>query len=585
MSHSPVTGTEIRSAAVPDSEFRAHLAKVNKLLRDGLSMSGEERNCVFLNTRGRRFATISATSGFDFPDDARAIAMTDWDLDGDLDVWVSNRTAPRVRFLRNDLPPAAQRRFLGLRLEGRTVNRDAIGARVELKFKDRPDVIRTLRAGEGFLGQSSKWLHFGVGEANELDRVVVRWPGAEAQTFSGLELDQYHVLVQGAEPSKSMAESDSRSPLSRGKRKPLEPSVPKVPKATEQASLLLTDRLPVPPLSIRSFAGETLSLSNSLRRPVLLNLWASWCAPCLAELKEMTAHADELKALDLQVIAVALDGQDESQTTTPADAQALLKQLNFPFQGGIPTNDFIARLQSLYDLPFAQHRPMPVPTSFLIDSQGMLAAVYRGPVTLEKLRSDLRLLAGSPRTLIDQVLPFPGSWHRIPQPRPDKAILMALELMKAGALDDAVWYVRQHVSSFSGHPEYPKLIAWAGGELARAKRMTESVSIYQAGLSVSPTNLLLLNNLAWDLAAHPDPAMRDGASAVVWAEKAAQLTNRRDVTVLDTLGASYAQAGRFADAVAALKDAIELVKISGDEGRRIKLQRNLELYESRKSFR
>ena len=75
----------------------------------GVSWSGRERNCAFLNTGRRRFANISAVSGFDFLDDGRGLALCDWDHDGDLDVWVTNRNAPRVRFLRNDVP--AGRRF------------------------------------------------------------------------------------------------------------------------------------------------------------------------------------------------------------------------------------------------------------------------------------------------------------------------------------------------------------------------------------------------------------------------------------------------------------------------------------------
>ena len=545
-------------------------------------MSGEERNCMFLNTRGRRFATASATSGFDFLDDARAIALTDWDLDGDLDVWVSNRTAPRVRFLRNDLPASSERRFLGLRLEGKTANRDAIGARVELKFKDRPDIIRTLRAGEGFLGQSSKWMHFGVGDATQVDRVIVRWPGRAVQEFRNLDLGRYHVLVEGDDRAKASEEAYPLSSAGQRPRKQLESGVPKIPKPTEQAALLLSDRLPVPPFAVRRFSGERVGLSNLIGRPILLNLWASWCAPCVAELKEITAHANELKALDLEIVAVSLDGQDDSQTSTPRDAQALLAKLGFPFVAGIPTNDFLPRIQGLYDLPYAQHRPMPVPTSFLIDRNGLLAAVYRGPLTVDQLRGHLELLRRSDRTSNPEVLPFPGIWHRAPAPGSDKAFLSALDLMKSGAAEDVVWFVEHHLERVRTHSEFPKLMAWTGGEFSRRGNMSQALSIYQKALAVSPTNVLLLNNLAWDLAAHPNPALRDGPAAVNYAEQAARLTNRRDGSILDTLAAAYAQAGRFPEAAAAMREALALLKAPDDEARRVQWQRTLDQYEARK---
>lgn len=96
------------------------------MIREGGSWSGRERNCAFLNTGDGRFADVSAVAGWDFPDDGRAVAVVDWDLDGALDVWVSNRNGPRVRFLKN--AGLAENRYLAVRLIGVTCNRDAIGA-------------------------------------------------------------------------------------------------------------------------------------------------------------------------------------------------------------------------------------------------------------------------------------------------------------------------------------------------------------------------------------------------------------------------------------------------------------------------
>ena len=65
--------------------------ELGRMIVEGRSFSGNERNCVFLNTgeataaKGR-FANVSAVSGLDFPDDARAVALVDWDHDGDEDL-------------------------------------------------------------------------------------------------------------------------------------------------------------------------------------------------------------------------------------------------------------------------------------------------------------------------------------------------------------------------------------------------------------------------------------------------------------------------------------------------------------------
>ena len=79
-------------------DYSAAWTAIMRLARAGSSWSGRERHCAFLNCgdveQGARFANVSAVSGLDFPDDGRALAVTDWDGDGDLDLWARNRNAP-----------------------------------------------------------------------------------------------------------------------------------------------------------------------------------------------------------------------------------------------------------------------------------------------------------------------------------------------------------------------------------------------------------------------------------------------------------------------------------------------------------
>ena len=145
---------------------------INSLLRSGRSLSGHERNCCFLNTRGQRFADVSAAAGLDFIDDGRVVALSDWDYDGDVDFWIANRSGPQIRYLRNNFGPGNH--FVALALQGVRSNRDAIGARVTVivhgSSGNTPSKqSQTLRAGEGYLSQSSKWLHFGLGDAKQID--------------------------------------------------------------------------------------------------------------------------------------------------------------------------------------------------------------------------------------------------------------------------------------------------------------------------------------------------------------------------------------------------------------------------------
>ncbi|NIP95060.1 MAG: hypothetical protein GWO24_17080, partial [Akkermansiaceae bacterium] len=224
MSQSPTTSEESPTNAAITAEF-------GRLMNRGGSLSGHERHRVFLNLGAEPgeppwFADLSAGSGLDLPDDGRAVALSDWDGDGDVDMWISNRNAPRLRFLRNDFP--AGNHFLALRLRGNgtTTNRDAIGARLEVVTAGGRSV-RTLRAGEGFLAQSGKELSVGLGDSTTIEKLLVRWPDREGtlEEFTGLSVDGRYELVQGT--GEARRRSSGRNGLA------LRPSPPVLPPVSE----------------------------------------------------------------------------------------------------------------------------------------------------------------------------------------------------------------------------------------------------------------------------------------------------------------------------------------------------------------
>ena len=123
-----------------------------------------------------------------------------------------------------------------------------------------------------------------------------------------------------------------------------------------------------------------------------------------------------------------------------------------------------------------------------------------------------------------------------------------------------------------------------GGILSSEGRVREAIAEYHLALDANADLLEPLAALAWALATSPDAGIRRPEEAVQLAERAATLTNRRDVTVLDALAASYAAAGRFDEAVATGRVALDLVEAAGATAAAGPISARLDLYRRRRPF-
>ncbi len=115
-------------------------------------------------------------------------------------------------------------------------------------------------------------------------------------------------------------------------------------------------------------------------------------------------------------------------------------------------------------------------------------------------------------------------------------------------------------------------------------RSKEAIVLYHQALSIDPQKIGALNNLAWLLAADSEADARNGAEAVRPAEQAAQLTGYNDPTIMGTLGAAYAEAAQFLEAVAAGQKAETLAMAAGDKELVEKNHQMVELYKTRTPY-
>ena len=125
----------------------------------------------------------------------------------------------------------------------------------------------------------------------------------------------------------------------------------------------------------------------------------------------------------------------------------------------------------------------------------------------------------------------------------------------------------------------------AGQVLAQLGRSAEAIEQYRLALASVPDLIPALNNLAWILASDPDAANRNGAEAVRLAEQADALSLHQVPVVLGTLGAAYAEAGRFAEAIQAGQKAAELAEAAGEKEVAERNRELLKLYRAGRAYR
>jgi hypothetical protein len=170
--------------------------------RFGTSTAYRQRKQLFQNLDGKRFRDIAGDSGGGLTAEhsSRGAAFGDYDDDGDVDVLVVNMNEP-PSLLRNDT--AGGGHWITLRLVGAvsagpdgTSNRDAIGARIRLTAGGRTQ-IGEVRSGGSYLSHNDTRVHFGLGSADRVTRIEIRWPSGRVETLSGVAADRFYVVREG----------------------------------------------------------------------------------------------------------------------------------------------------------------------------------------------------------------------------------------------------------------------------------------------------------------------------------------------------------------------------------------------------
>jgi len=517
----------------PSVNYELGWNAINELIRSDASWNGYERNVFYVNNHDGTFSDVSGISGLDFPDDSRSFALADVDHDGRLEVVLKNRNGPQLRILRNAMKDIGN--SIAFRLRGKKSNRDAIGAVVTVEA-DGHRQTKYLQAGSGFLSQHTKELFFGIGKTQGAVRATIRWPSGLTRVFEHVPANRRIELEEGSEDFAAKPFASAPASYTRA-------SDPQKPEALPSSvKTWLIEPLSAPEFSLPDLAGNIRDLRSFRGGYVLLHFWVTASPACGEQLRLLQKFKSTLASSGLRILGINVEDPSDVAVVRSFVAK---EGISFPILLG--TQEIAGIYNIIYRYLFDRRRDLALPTSLLVNADGMIVKVYQGPVNPERLADDMKSMAESPAARMRRALPFEGTLYQDEFQRND--FTYGVAMFQRGYLEQAAASFQQVIAA---KPQEPEAYYNLGTLYLRKNALPDARRYLEQTVKLRPDYPEAWNNLGMIAAqeGQSDEAIRNFKQSL--------LLRPGYVTALLNIGNLYRRQGAVEEAEKLLSRALQL---------------------------
>ncbi|QDV06671.1 hypothetical protein Poly30_21860 [Planctomycetes bacterium Poly30] len=325
-------------------------AAISRSMESGISWSGHEHNVAWLNACDGTFVEASAVAGFDQVEDGRVVCKTDWDRDGDMDLWLRSRNGVTLRYLENQSNPASFVEVTGL--GRRTVLSIELVSGASGEDSSIIERVIPVPVTDGYLSAPTRRVTLALGPGESVAAIE-----GESVPASGRPVRRFD-LAGGQVPELEESAVAVGSPGERGvlAESPL-------PMRT-----VLRSPLPLPPERLDAL-GVPHEREPAVPAARLLVVRSSECPTCRAVLPDALAELEKSE-VPVQVIefpvSMDLASVDPSRASTAAALCTILESVTGP----------------------AGSVELALPLSVLLDSTGAAHTIYQGDLDAGAVSQD-----------------------------------------------------------------------------------------------------------------------------------------------------------------------------------------------------